>query len=228
MFSNLLIKHLWCIFQCFIIVSDVYQSNPTRCPTTESLLVTYLKYVSDTYVKKYRILPTSCWWQNRPNQRGQWPLVTIIQNLLTSRNICVTMLDHAVLTKKTIQFQVLSALQKFWKQCNTNSSIFPWRLLNESFRNFFGVADCPNSDIFLIERMTHLEHNEENFTFFIISENKWIMKYKLINFIYFKKLNLTSKVGLWTVAKSRLRVDGPQSPEKVRDESEFGIKSNSC
>ena len=54
------------------------------------------------------------------------------------------------------------------------------------------------------------------------------MKYKLINFIYFKKLNLTSKVGLWTVAKSRLRVDGPQSPEKVRDESESRIKSNSC
>ena len=53
--------------------------------------------------------------------------------------------------------------------------------------------------------MTHLEHNEENFTF-LISENKWIMKNKLFlnNFIYFnsQKFNLTSKVGLWMNAKT--------------------------
>ena len=142
-----------------------------------------------------------CWWQNRPNRHGH-------HHSVTSRNICVTMLDYAVLTKKIHSVSSFECSPEILETMQNQLFNFSLGAFDESFRNFFGGADCPNSDIFSIERMTHLEHNEENFTLFIISENQWIMKYKLINFIYFKKLNLTSKAGLWTDAKSRLRMDG--------------------
>ena len=151
-----------------------------------------------------------CCWQNRPNQHGHQhsKLADKSQHLCRRSASSITLLNSGCSIKKIHSVPSFECSPEILKTMQNQLFNFSLEALEWVILELFRWSGFSEFGYFLIERMTHLEHNEENFTFFIISENQWIMKYKLINFIYFKKLNLTSKAGLWTDAKSRLRMDG--------------------